>query len=514
MTTAPAEAPDGDRDGLRRVLVDGAPVLAVARGGTLFGVGATLAELLAAGVDHVHTAVDRALDGPPLRGATALLAPVDEQEVWASGVTYRRSASARVEESVAPDAYERVYAAERPELFLKATPRRVPAPGAPLRIRRDSDWDVPEPELALVADAHGAVVGYIVGDDVSSRSIEGANPLYLPQAKIYDDALGLSGTIVLAATWATRCTRAITLRIRRAGATVFEGATSVAEMARSFDVLVEHLFRELSHPRRCPADGHGRRPARRGHAPGRRRRGDRGGGRRPPAPRRLPARLSLSAPRPRPRAAVGAADDGPRPGVEARDRRRAEEAGGRRAGARRRGRGRRGRRRPRRRRPPRTGRCRARRASAGRRAPRRPGRRRRGAGARAARGSAPGRRPRGRDGEHAVDVVLEQHGGERVQRAAAAGRQRVRAGQAAEAVVQDEAALGHEHAGAELVEDADEHRHDEAVAVGGGHAAVWSAAVGSRRSLRARRRRRRAASRAPARRRSRSAGSARARRRA
>ena len=249
MTAAPAEAPDGDRDGLRRVLVDGAPVLAVARGGTLFGVGATLAELLAAGVDHVHTAVDRALDGPPLRGATALLAPVDEQEVWASGVTYRRSASARVEESVAPDAYERVYAAERPELFLKATPRRVPVPGAPLRIRRDSEWDVPEPELALVADAHGAVVGYLAADDVSSRSIEGANPLYLPQAKIYDDALGLSGTIVLARDLGDAVhSAAITLRIRRAGATVFEGATSMAEMARSFDVLVEHLFRELSHP--------------------------------------------------------------------------------------------------------------------------------------------------------------------------------------------------------------------------------------------------------------------------
>ena len=96
------------------------------------------------------------------------------------------------------DVYELVYGAERPELFLKATPRRVPAPGAPLRIRADSGWDVPEPELALVLDAHGAIAGYLVADDVSSRAIEGENPLYLPQAKIYDDALGLSGTIVLA----------------------------------------------------------------------------------------------------------------------------------------------------------------------------------------------------------------------------------------------------------------------------------------------------------------------------
>jgi 2-dehydro-3-deoxy-D-arabinonate dehydratase len=249
MAHVTAGDPDAAPDGLRRVLVGGAPALAVARGGTLFGLGATLAELLAAGRDHLHEAVDRALEGAPLDGATGLLAPVDEQEVWASGVTYRRSASARVEESVAPDAYERVYAAERPELFLKATPGRVPVPGAPLRIRRDSGWDVPEPELALVADAHGVIVGYLAADDVSSRSIEGANPLYLPQAKVYDDALGLSGTIVLARELGDAVHgAAITLRIERAGATVFQGATSVAEMARSFDVLVEHLFRELSHP--------------------------------------------------------------------------------------------------------------------------------------------------------------------------------------------------------------------------------------------------------------------------
>jgi 2-dehydro-3-deoxy-D-arabinonate dehydratase len=243
-----AEDPDAARDGLRRVLVGGAPALAVARGGTLFGVGASLADLLAAGRDHLHEAVDRALAGPPLEGATALLAPVDEQEVWASGVTYRRSASARVEESVAPDAYERVYAAERPELFLKATPSRVPVPGAPLRIRRDSGWDVPEPELALVADARGVVVGYLAADDVSSRSIEGANPLYLPQAKVYDDSLGLSGTIVLARDVDDRRSAAIELEIHRDGERIFAGATAVSEMKRSFEELVGALFRELSFP--------------------------------------------------------------------------------------------------------------------------------------------------------------------------------------------------------------------------------------------------------------------------
>ena len=119
--------------------------------------------------------------------------------MWAGGVTYRRSATARVEESSVGDVYELVYEAQRPELFLKAPAARVRAPGAPLRIRADSTWDVPEPELALVLDAHGEIVGYLAADDVSSRSIEGANPLYLPQAKIYDDSLGLSGTIVLAA---------------------------------------------------------------------------------------------------------------------------------------------------------------------------------------------------------------------------------------------------------------------------------------------------------------------------
>jgi 2-dehydro-3-deoxy-D-arabinonate dehydratase len=139
--------------------------------------------------------------------------------------------------------------AERPELFFKAPGWRVRGEAAAIGIRSDSAWNVPEPELGLVVDARGALVAYTVGNDVSSRSIEGENPLYLPQAKVYDDALGLSGTIVLARELGDAVhAAAITLRLERAGATVFEGATSVAEMARSFDVLVEHLFRELSHP--------------------------------------------------------------------------------------------------------------------------------------------------------------------------------------------------------------------------------------------------------------------------
>ena len=240
--------PDGEREGLRRVRMGGAAALTVARDGELHDVGASLAQLLADGRDALHEAVDRALRGAPITQTTELLAPVDEQEVWASGVTYRRSATARVEESSVGDVYEMVYEADRPELFLKAPPNRVPRPGAPLRIRADSSWDVPEPELALVLDAHAQIVGYLAADDVSSRSIEGANPLYLPQAKLYDDSLGLSGTIVLARDAGDVSTARIEVHIERGGERVFDGATSVSEMKRGFDELAAALFAELSHP--------------------------------------------------------------------------------------------------------------------------------------------------------------------------------------------------------------------------------------------------------------------------
>jgi 2-dehydro-3-deoxy-D-arabinonate dehydratase len=242
------EHPDAGREGLRRVLVDGAPLLTVARGGALHPIDGTLADLLHVGRERLHEAVDRALQRDPLRAPAKLLAPVDRQEVWASGVTYRRSATARVEESSVGDVYELVYEAERPELFLKAPATRVPAPGAPLRIRADSTWDVPEPELALVLDARAKIVGYLAADDVSSRSIEGANPLYLPQAKIYDDSLGLSGTIVLARDLPDAGRAAIGLEIHRDGARIFHGETSVGEMKRGFEELVAALYRELSFP--------------------------------------------------------------------------------------------------------------------------------------------------------------------------------------------------------------------------------------------------------------------------
>jgi 2-dehydro-3-deoxy-D-arabinonate dehydratase len=235
-------------DGLRRVLVGATARLVFARDGELYALDRSLAELLGAGRDRLHDAVDGALATEPIDAPAQWLAPVDEQEVWASGVTYRRSASARVEESSVGDVYEMVYEAQRPELFLKAPAYRVPRPGAPLRIRADSGWDVPEPELALVLDANGQIVGYLVADDVSSRSIEGANPLYLPQAKIYDDSLGLSETIVLARDAGDVTSVAIELQIDRDGERVFEGTTSTADMKRTFEELVGALFAELAHP--------------------------------------------------------------------------------------------------------------------------------------------------------------------------------------------------------------------------------------------------------------------------
>ncbi len=185
----------------------------------------------------------------PLRDA-ALLAPIDRQEVWAAGVTYLRSQSARMEESEsAASCYDRVYSSPRPELFFKATPHRVVGPGQPLRIRADSTWDVPEPEITLVLNSRMSLAGFTVGNDMSSRDIEGQNPLYLPQAKVYDACCGLGPCVTLAGVMPHHETIEIRLVIRRAGGIVFEDATSVAKMARSFDDLIQWLGRENSFPK-------------------------------------------------------------------------------------------------------------------------------------------------------------------------------------------------------------------------------------------------------------------------
>lgn len=180
----------------------------------------------------------------------ALLAPIGAQEVWAAGVTYRRSRTARMEESKGAGGdsyYDRVYAADRPELFFKCAGWRVTGPGGEVRVRRDSRWSVPEPELALVISPAGRIVGYTVGNDVSSRDIEGENPLYLPQAKVYDGSCALGPCLLLTDDPLPPTTR-ISLEIRRAGAAVFRGATSLSRMKRSPQELVEYLYRETSFP--------------------------------------------------------------------------------------------------------------------------------------------------------------------------------------------------------------------------------------------------------------------------
>jgi len=177
-----------------------------------------------------------------------LLAPIEKyQEVWASGVTYQRSREARQAESDMGDVYDRVYAAERPELFAKATGWRVMGPRQTLRFREDSDWNVPEPELTLVINQHGEIIGYTAGNDMSSRSIEGENPLYLPQAKIYDAACSLGPAIQLLDADKMR-DLPIEIVIRRAGQNVFEGNTTTANMNRRLEELVKYLFRELIFP--------------------------------------------------------------------------------------------------------------------------------------------------------------------------------------------------------------------------------------------------------------------------
>ena len=179
----------------------------------------------------------------------ALLAPIDQQEVWAAGVTYQRSQAARMEESeAAASCYDRVYSSPRPELFFKATPNRVAGPGQPLRIRADSTWNVPEPEITLVLNSRLNLVGFTVGNDMSSRDIEGENPLYLPQAKVYNACCGLGPCITLAGSMPPAESIHIRLVIRRRGEVVFTGTTSVAKMARSFDDLVQWLGRDNSFP--------------------------------------------------------------------------------------------------------------------------------------------------------------------------------------------------------------------------------------------------------------------------
>lgn len=182
-----------------------------------------------------------------------LQAPIGNQEVWAAGVTYYRSREARMEESKAAgggDFYDRVYDAERPELFFKATPHRVVGPRGKVAIRADSNWSVPEPELALLISPKGKIVGYTVGNDMSSRSIEGENPLYLPQAKVYDRACALGPCILISPDPLPSSTE-ISLEIVRATRIEFAATTTLAGLKRDPASLVEYLFRSNSFPAGC-----------------------------------------------------------------------------------------------------------------------------------------------------------------------------------------------------------------------------------------------------------------------
>lgn len=179
-----------------------------------------------------------------------LLPPIGHQEVWASGVTYFQSKIGREEEAKAAggsDFYARVYVADRPELFFKATAARVSGPGAPIRIRKDSSWDVPEPELTLVITSNAKIVGYTIGNDVSSRSIEGENPLYLPQAKTYDASAAL-GPGILVTDDPLPDSTGIHLEIKRQKELVFTGQTDLTQLKRKPADLVEYLCRETSFP--------------------------------------------------------------------------------------------------------------------------------------------------------------------------------------------------------------------------------------------------------------------------
>ncbi|HEV9037790.1 MAG TPA: fumarylacetoacetate hydrolase family protein [Puia sp.] len=183
-----------------------------------------------------------------------LMAPIGTgQEVWAAGVTYLRSRDARMEESAESGGatfYDKVYVAERPELFFKALPHRVAAHCEDVYIRRDSSWDVPEPELTLFINSNGEIQGYTIGNDMSSRSIEGENPLYLPQAKVYDRSAALGPCLLVPAEPLPSSTR-ISMVIRRNGASVYSGEVAISQIKRRLPELAQWLYREMDFEYGC-----------------------------------------------------------------------------------------------------------------------------------------------------------------------------------------------------------------------------------------------------------------------
>jgi 2-dehydro-3-deoxy-D-arabinonate dehydratase len=229
----------------------------LARGATpaapaeLLDAGRDVDDLLRQGTGEPGAALAAALDGPsggPVPDGSRLLPPIAGQEVWASGVTFERSRSARNEEAGPVDIYDRVYAADRPELFLKAAPGRTRGPGEAIGIRADSGWDVPEPELALIADAAGRLVAYSVGNDVSSRSIEGENPLYLPQAKIFTGSCAIGPALVPVTDAPPFADLVVSLTITRERAELFRDQVPLSSMRRSPAELLGWLYQALDFP--------------------------------------------------------------------------------------------------------------------------------------------------------------------------------------------------------------------------------------------------------------------------
>ncbi|HEV3496842.1 MAG TPA: fumarylacetoacetate hydrolase family protein [Actinomycetes bacterium] len=229
-----------------QLLVEGRPRLARGPAGAgpaeLLDASATIDGVLGGDPGALEALAEAPAAGPVPDGAP-LLAPVGGQPVWAAGVTFLRSRDARLEESRGLDAYDKVYLADRPELFLKALPGTARGPGQPIGVRADSDWDVPEPELGVVADRRGQIVAYTIGDDVSSRSIEGENPLYLPQAKLYRGSCALGPCLVPAAEAPDPAGMEIALSIERDGAELFADRCAVADMKRRLPELVDWLWR-------------------------------------------------------------------------------------------------------------------------------------------------------------------------------------------------------------------------------------------------------------------------------
>ena len=221
----------------------------------------TVLDLTAGGVDRMLPLLESSAPGDELAalakrdlprlplGEVTLLTPVEQQEVWAAGVTYLRSKTARMEESdFSASAYDRVYDAVRPEVFFKSLPQKVVAPSGDVGIRKDSKWNVPEPELALVVNSRGIIVGYTIGNDMSSRDIEGENLLYLPQAKTYHRSCSVGPWITVGESEAEARAWKISLAIERGGNAVFSGETSVSQLKRSFTELAEFLCRSQVFP--------------------------------------------------------------------------------------------------------------------------------------------------------------------------------------------------------------------------------------------------------------------------